>query len=124
MCVCLPCSEEKDNYHTFVETIEHLQEIITKFHTTHNILIGGDFNENATRGTQSKRSISLHKFLQENSFVTRQTELTFIHPNGKDVSTIDFFLYKSFMEEKVLDINRKTEYLGNVSDHYPVSIVY
>ena len=69
-------------------------------------------------------SICLHKFLQENSFVTRQTEHTVIHPNGKDVSTIDFLLYKSSMEENVLDIKWKTEYLGNVSDHHPVSIVY
>ena len=45
VCVYLPCDGEKDNYHTFVETIEQLQEIITTFHTTHGILIGGDFND-------------------------------------------------------------------------------
>ena len=37
ICVYLPCDGQRDNYLSFVETVEQLQEII----------IGGDFNENA-----------------------------------------------------------------------------
>ena len=52
--------------------------------------------------TQTKRSVCFHKFLQENNLATRQTEPT----------TIDFFLYKSAMNENVLDIQRKLNILA------------
>ena len=96
VCVYLPCNGEKESYHTFVKTIEQLQEIVTTFQSTYDIIIGRDFNENAIQLSKIKR---FHKFLQENQFSTRQTEPTFIHPNGRDVYNIDFFLNKSSMKE-------------------------
>ena len=83
VCVYLPCSGDKDNYLSFVETIEQLQEIIDTFKDTHEIIIGEDFNENAVVHTNLKRNVYFHKFLQENELMTRRTGHTFVHPNGK-----------------------------------------
>ncbi|MCG8048993.1 MAG: hypothetical protein N0E48_25890, partial [Candidatus Thiodiazotropha endolucinida] len=49
-------------------------------------------------------------------------DYTFIHPNGKDSSTIDFFLYKQRMDHRVMQIKRQENLDENVSDHYPVSM--
>ena len=54
--------------------------------------------------------------------MTRYTDPTFIHPNGKDTSIIDFFLYKQRTEENIISINRLEKYMENVSDHYPISL--
>ena len=54
--------------------------------------------------------------------MTRNTEHTFIHPNGKDSSTIDFFLYKQRTDKSITKIERVESYSESVSDHYPVSM--
>ena len=53
--------------------------------------------------------------------MTKATECTFVHPNGKDASTIDFFLYTQITVDKIVLLDR-LEYIENVSDHYPVSL--
>ncbi|MCG7875776.1 MAG: reverse transcriptase domain-containing protein [Candidatus Thiodiazotropha endolucinida] len=122
VCVYLPCNGEKDNYHSFVDCIEQLQEIIFIYQNSYDIIIGGDFNENAAVKSSSKRSQALHTFIRENGFVTKDTGHTFIHPNGRDSSTIDFFLYKQCFEQNVIQISRQSELSENVSDHYPVTL--
>ena len=72
--------------------------------------------------SDKKRNICFHRFLDENHLITKETEHTFIHPKGKDVSTIDFFLYQRKIEGKILEIFRNEDYNSNVSDHYPVSM--
>ena len=119
--VYMPCNGDKDNFHSYVECIEQLQEIILSFQNTHDIVIGGDFNENAVLKSNSKRSTCFHRFLEENKLVTKDVGHTFIHANGKDTSAIDFFLYKESNETKVLNIS-KGDYSENVSDHYPVKM--
>ena len=52
----MPCNGEKDSFHSFVDCVEQLQELILRFQSTHEILIGGDFNENALVNNGSKRS--------------------------------------------------------------------
>ena len=118
----MPCNGETDNYHSFVECTEQLQELTYTYQGTHDIIIGGDFNENALVKNSLKRSICFHIFLNENDIVTRYTDHTLIHPNGKDTSTIDFFLYKQRTKENIISINRLEKYMENVSDHYPISL--
>ena len=118
----MPCNGEKDNYQLFTESIDQLQEIIYTYQKSHDIIIGGDFNENALSRNSSKRSEYLHKFIKDNELSTKVTDHTFIHPNGKDVSTIDFFLFKTHMTDNVLLITRRDDYHGNISDHYQVSL--
>ena len=38
--------------------------------------------------------------------MTKATEHTFVHPNGKDVSTIDFFLYTQITVDKIMLLDR------------------
>lgn len=123
VCVYMPCNGEKDSYHAFVDCIEQLQELILRFQSSHDIIIGGDFNENALVNNGSKRNQLFHTFLRENELVTKDTGYTFIHPNGRDVSSIDFFLYKQKNLHKVIKISR-LDFMENVSDHYPVSLSY
>ena len=78
--------------------------------------------KNTISKSSSKRSRCFHKFLSENNFITKVTEPTFIHPNGKDSSTIDYFLHSPQMQAKVENIIRKDDYMANVSDHYPVEM--
>ena len=122
ICVYMSCNGEKDNYQLFTKTIEQLKEIIYTYKKSHDIIIGGDFNENVLLRNSSKRSEYLHKFIEGNELSTKVTDHIFIHPNGKDVSTIDFFLFKTHMTDNVLLITRKNDYHGNISDHYPVSL--
>ena len=118
----MPCNGEKDNLQLFTETIDQLQEIIYTYQNTHEIILGGDLNESALVKTSSKRNVCLHKFMEENDLKTKKTECTFIHPNGKDTSTIDFFLFKNHMTDNIIHISRRDDYNGNVSDHYPVCL--
>lgn len=119
--VYMPCNGEKDNYYSFMECVEQLQEIIYKYRDSHDIIIGGDFNENATQQLGTKRSKCLHKFLSDNNLVTRKTENTFIHSNGRDTSLIDFIVYQETFESKI-QIKRADHYISNVFDHYPVQV--
>ena len=118
----MPCNGEKDNYQLFTETIDQFQEIIYTYQKSHVIIIGGDFNENALLRNSSKRIEYLHKFIEDNELLSKVTDHTFIHPSGKDVLTIDFFLFKTHMTDNVLLITQKDDYHGNISDHYPVSL--
>ena len=76
ICVYMPCNGESDSYHSFVECIEQLQELIYTYQGTHEIIIGGDFNENALVKNNSKRSNCFHNFISENDLTTKTTEHT------------------------------------------------
>ena len=43
--VYMPCNGDKDNFHSYVECIEQLQEIILSFQNTHDIVIGGELTK-------------------------------------------------------------------------------
>ena len=86
------------------ETIDKLRESVYTYQNSHDVIIIGDFNENAKVKSSSNRNVYLHRFIEDKDFVTRATEHTFIHLNGRDVSTIDFFLFKCHMEDSVLHI--------------------
>ena len=123
VCVHMPCNGEKDSYHAFVDCIDQLNELILRFQNTHDIIIGGDFNENAIVNNGSKRSQTFHTFLKENELETKNPGFTFVHPNGRDTSAIDFFLYKQRCSQKGVKITR-SNIIENVSDHYPVALSY
>ena len=123
VCVYMPCNGEKDSYHALVDCIDQLNELILRFQNTHDIIIGSDFNENAIVNNGSKRSQTFHTFLKENELETKNPGFTFVHPNGRDTSAIDFFLYKQKCSQKVVKITR-SDIIENVSDHYPVALSY
>ena len=92
VCVYMPCNGEKDSYHAFADCIDQLNELILRFQITHDIIIG-DFNEKAIVNNGSKRSQTFHTFLKENELETKKKPgFTFVHPNGRDTSAIDFYI--------------------------------
>ena len=88
--VYMPCKGQHDNF----ECVDQLGEIITKY-MDHDILIGGDFNEDISAVQRSRRLKYLQDFVSEfkMSIGIASTSKTFVHANGKDCSNIDYFVY-------------------------------
>ncbi|CAG2214135.1 unnamed protein product [Mytilus edulis] len=86
---------------------------------THQIIIGGDFNEDIINGASSQRKKCINDFMQDHELSSKETGLTFIHSNGKDATAIDFILYQNKYSENIIDI-KKLNVTSNVSDHYPI----
>ena len=123
MTVYLPCkgSTYAYNYLEFTDCIDQLNEIMVKYRSTHDILLGGDFNKIYSANiTMSRRIKYLNEFIVEHDLVTRNTGKTFIHSNGVDSSTIDFIFYHKLLEGRVSALERLDELCENNSDHYPL----
>ncbi|VDI31296.1 Hypothetical predicted protein [Mytilus galloprovincialis] len=118
--VYLPCKGSSDSNEEFQECIDLLHEIYSKFKDTHNILLGGDLNENASQFSNSKRSKHLQEFMKEHNLLTKDLGPTFIHPNGCDSTCIDFFLYSENFSRSIVKIIKLENIPGNISDHYPI----
>ena len=86
----MPCNGKKDNYQSYSETIDQLHEIVYTYQNSHDVNIGRDFNENAKVKSSSKRSVYLHKFIEDIDFVSRAKEHTFIHPMGVTYRQLTF----------------------------------
>ncbi|MEW8547545.1 MAG: endonuclease/exonuclease/phosphatase family protein, partial [Candidatus Thiodiazotropha sp.] len=120
--IYLPCKGATDNYAEFTDCIDQLNEVVLKYKETHEILIGGDFNEiYEPQICSSRRSKYLKEFLVEHMLVTQTTGKTFIHPNGTDSSTIDFFFYQDPLKYQISKIEVLRDLLENNSDHYPIN---
>ena len=91
----MPCKGTTDNYDFFVECLDQLRGLILMYRSTHSILLGGDFNEDYLAGS-TRRSSCLKEFLSDYCLATTTTEKTFIHPNGVDSTTIDYFFCSFF----------------------------
>ncbi|CAC5420930.1 unnamed protein product [Mytilus coruscus] len=121
--VYLPCKESTGSIEELQECIDLLNEIYATYKETHNILLGGDLNENAIHFTNSKRSKYLQEFMKEHNLVTKDLDPTFIHPNGYDSTCIDFFLYSKKYSSSIIKIIKLEDIPGNISDHYPIDSV-
>ena len=120
----LPTKGYKDSTQTFKENIDCLYEIIQKYHASHEVIIGGDLNEDlSNEKNQSDRLNYLRELIHDCDLHFTTAGNTYVHPNGKDCTEIDYFLYSH--EEKVT--STKTVLLNlstNVSDHYPIQIKF
>ena len=79
----------------------------------HNIIVGDDFNDNALGNNGSKRRQTFLTFLLENDLETKDTGFTFVHPNGRDSSSIDYFLYEQKRSHKAAKIT-ESDIIENV----------
>lgn len=118
--VYMPSRGQTDNFEDYVDCLDQLCEILKKYSSTHQVVIGGDMNEDLVSRANSRRAQELLNFMNTNSLETQSTEATFIHPNGTDSTTIDYIIYRSDMADKISPICRMDAVGGNVSDHYPV----
>ena len=107
----------------FKENVDQLFEICQKYAITHDILIGGDINEDLTKDKPDKRTEYMLRFLNECHLdIHSANRSTYINPKGEDCSEIDYFLssrnsQRQFSNKKVLDT-----LTTNTSDHYPIAI--
>lgn len=100
--VYMPCKGLKGNVEEFTDCLAQLTEIYEKYTHTHILVIGGDFNEELDSKKGSERKRSLEEFIRDCSLTRRKTGKTFVNPSGVEVSCIDFFLYSSCIDEKVV----------------------
>ena len=117
--VYMPCRGQNDNFLEFCECIDQLGEIASKY-IDHDIVIGGDFNEDMNSTQKSRRMLYLDNFVREFKMKFVSTPKTFIHSNGRDCSTIDYFLVRETPLLHIADISRLDVLGGNTSDHHPV----
>ncbi|CAC5415512.1 unnamed protein product [Mytilus coruscus] len=115
----LPCKGPTNSTQQLLECIDQLNEIVCTYSNTHQIIIGGDFNEDIINGASSQRKKYINDFMKDHELSSNETGLTFIHSNGKDATAIDFILYQNKYLENIIDI-QKLNVTSNVSDHYPL----
>ena len=101
-----------------------MEEICLKFQNSHDIVIGGDLNEDLNKLNQdkpAKRLLLLKKFIDTFSLQYSTTEKTYISPTGVECSEIDYFLVKStqLVHSPKLVL---TDMATNTSDHHPIMI--
>ena len=99
----------------FSECISHLVEFVG-----HDIIIGGDLNEDLTNPTHNRRKAHLLDFMSDYHFCTSFTEPTFIYSNGKDSTTIDYILVQKSDTLKIGETERLNTLASNTSNHLPV----
>jgi hypothetical protein len=54
--IYLPTRVENDRFEEFSDCLDQLYEIIQNFETTHEIIVGGDFNEDISKYNNSRRA--------------------------------------------------------------------
>ncbi|CAG2248448.1 unnamed protein product [Mytilus edulis] len=117
--VYLPCKGSTNSQTEFQECIDLLNEILTTYELTHQIIIGGDFNEEIFGSNDSIRQKYIVSFMDEHCLSTKDIGKTFISANGSDCTAIDYILFQETFKESIINI-KKCEFTGNVSDHYPL----
>ncbi|MCG8032572.1 MAG: reverse transcriptase family protein, partial [Candidatus Thiodiazotropha taylori] len=118
--VYMPCRGLTDNLEDYLDCLDQLNEIMLKFGHTHSIVLGGDFNEDLVQRKGTSRVTALQSFIQENNLRTHETTKTFIAPDGRESTTLDYIFYSENLEDDVLKIESLETIHINVSDHIPV----
>ena len=93
--VYLPSKGKQSSVHEFQLCIYILTEIILNFKTTHEIVIGGDLNEDLGSVNSSKRLLYLDKLIKEQELCFSLAGNTYTNPQGADRSEIDHFLSRT-----------------------------
>lgn len=119
--IYMPCKGSTDHNAVFMECIDQLNEIIYSFKSSHQIIIGGDFNEDIVHGPNSKRKSEIQSLMDEHDLTTKHNGPTFIRSNGCDSTSIDFFIYQKLYQEKIINIHKLVN-VSSVSDHYPLKL--
>ena len=92
--VYLPSRGSASNENEFMETLDELHEVLQTFSSTHDIIIGGDFNASLHRTKTCGRDQSLRCFVNEHGlFLSSEypEASTFFHTAGDFSSQIDYF---------------------------------
>ncbi|CAC5370537.1 unnamed protein product [Mytilus coruscus] len=101
----LPTKAENDKFEEFSECIDQLFEIIQKYELTHNLVTGGDFNEDISKINNSRKVLKLEKLIDECNMKVDFKGPTFINVKGEEISEIDYFIYKTEVIHKTSKTN-------------------
>ena len=119
--VYLPTTGGRDSLMEFQECVDQISEITEKYCQTHDILLGGDLNEDLDKNDPTKRTKYLQNLITDYNLHYTSTGKTFTNSSGVDCSEIDYFLYRTTKYEVVQE--KTILYLNDsVSDHYPIQI--
>ena len=114
----MPAKSSHEYVEEFCDTVDQLYELYQKFHSTHDIILGGDLNEDLNIDINSKRNRYLRQFISECHLYYENAGKTFTKANGVECSELDYFLHNVTPE----NCTKKTicRIASNVSDHHPV----
>ena len=119
--VYLPTTGGRDSLMEFQECVDQISEITETYCHTHDILLGGDLNEDLDKNDPTKRTKYLQNLITDYNLHYTSTGKTFTNSSGVDCSEIDYFLYRTTKYEVVQE--KTILYLNDsVSDHYPIQI--
>ena len=106
----------------FKENVDQLFEICQKYCLTHDILIGGDINEDISKNKSDNRAKYIQQLIQDCHLQVCSAGNTYVNPKGQECSEIDYFLYNINTDRKFSDKIILDKLEPNTSDHYPISI--
>jgi endonuclease/exonuclease/phosphatase family metal-dependent hydrolase len=90
---------------------------MSTYEKTHQIIIGGDLNEEITNINTTTRQQYVVEFMAEHQMYTKEMGPTFINAKGKACTSIDYILFQESYREQISSI-MKIDVIANVSDHY------
>jgi hypothetical protein len=122
--VYMPCRGNNSADEEYEQTLDQISEIIEKYAEDKSLIIAGDWNCQYNPEPKSKRETALHNFILNYQLKVKESNQgpTFIHPNGYDCSTIDYFLVNKKIEDNVRSCMKIQDLVQSTSDHYPVQI--
>ena len=123
--VYMPCRDHKaDNVLEFIDCTVQLNTIYQKYKSTHDILIGGDINEDISVRNSDRRNRVFQNFVIDNELKITDLGKTFLNTDGIEVSKIDYFLYGDSMADLSLDFFKMDSCRASLSDHYPLRCTF
>ena len=118
-----PTSSGKECKMEFQDIIDQLHEIYQKYHETHEIIIGGDLNEDlSNQNCSSKRREYLRNFISECNLKYCISGKTFTNSSGRECSEIDYFLTQTRSKLGTVKKYIIQTIDSNTSDHKPICI--
>jgi hypothetical protein len=106
----------------FMDCIDQLYQIFQKFKDMHDILIGGNLNEDLNKSSPDKRGKYLRTFITDCQLTASFSGNTYINPKGEECTEIDYFLFNSSTFRQFSNKTVLKELNQVVLDHYPISI--
>ena len=119
--VYMPCNGGRCNSTTeFLDCLDQLHALYTRYSATHSILIGGNMNENIMVASDTQRKRAFRKILQDNSLEYSTLGKTFIDTAGVETSAIDYFVFDTKLSAQVNKLMKLDNCAALLLDHYPL----
>ncbi|MES9884558.1 MAG: reverse transcriptase family protein [Sedimenticola sp.] len=128
ICLCnvyMPSRNSRGNY-SYKETLEELEEIITKYEQTHAIIVIGDMNASLATRAGNVHDKMFNQLCMDKKLSSLQVGTpTFYHENGRDCAELDYILCcnkaRLIVEHVWVETDEKSS--SNTSDHKAVAAV-